>query len=470
MIVTLILLGRYLEARAKGRTVAGHPPAGRPAADARPASTADGSVVEVPHCRGAGRRRDRRAPGRARAGRRRGDGGRQLGRRKHDHRRAGPRRQGRRGDASSAARSTSTGALRLSGDRGRRGHDAGADRPDGRGGPGRQAAHPGVGRPRHAWFVPAVMAAGGADLRRLADLRPRPGADLRAGQCRGGADHRLPLRHGPGDAHVSIMVGHRARCRTGRAVPQGRGAAGAARRAGRRTRQDRHADRRPAGADRPDRWPRASTGPRCWPGCRGRGQIGASDCPRPSCAAQRPRGCALPAVSEALPRKPGSASVPGGRGRRCRSARTASWPVSGSTSVPFAQRGTSASGADGKITALRRHRRAAGRDDRRGRPDKPSTPAAIRALARSGPDGGHDHRRQRAAPPRRSPASSASTRSWPRFCRPARSRRSSDCAADHGRSPSSATASTMPRRWPRPTSASPSARAPTSRSRRPTWC
>jgi P-type E1-E2 ATPase len=42
--------------------------------------------------------------------------------------------------------------------------------------------------------------------------------------------------------------------------------------------------------------------------------------------------------------------------------------------------------------------------------------------------------------------------------------------ASTARSPSSATASTMRRRWPRPTWAWPSAPAPISRWSRPTWC
>ena len=65
---------------------------------------------------------------------------------------------------------------------------------------------------------------------------------------------------------------------------------------------------------------------------------------------------------------------------------------------------------------------------------------------------------------------SASTRSSPACCPTARSKRSKNCGKARASSHSSATASTTRRCWPRPTSASRLDRAPTSRSKAPTWC
>src|SRR5439155_254167 len=74
----------------------------------------------------------------------------------------------------------------------------------------------------------------------------------------------------------------------------------------------------------------------------------------------------------------------------------------------------------------------------------------------------------RASPPRRLPAMPASTACWPRCCRSRRQPRSSGCRRDSGSSLWSATESTTRRRWRRPTSASPWARARTWPSRLPT--
>ena len=70
-----------------------------------------------------------------------------------------------------------------------------------------------------------------------------------------------------------------------------------------------------------------------------------------------------------------------------------------------------------------------------------------------------------ATPPRPSPPRSASTRCWPRCCPTRRPPRSSACRPTAAASPLSATASTTPLPWPRPMSGSPSAPAPTSPSR-----
>ena len=100
-----------------------------------------------------------------------------------------------------------------------------------------------------AVFVPAVMALAALTVVIWAARRRRgqPGARLR--QRRGGADHRLPVRDGPGRAHGGDG-GHRARRRS-RAADQGRRGAPAGRRRHRgRLRQDRHAHRRTADRDR----------------------------------------------------------------------------------------------------------------------------------------------------------------------------------------------------------------------------
>ena len=100
----------------------------------------------------------------------------------------------------------------------------------------------------------AVVRAGGhgrrgADGGGVADDRAGPGGDAGAGRGRVGADHRLPLRHGAG--HADLDHGrHRARGRDGRAFPQGRCAAAAGLGRYRGARQDRHGDRRPPRDDR----------------------------------------------------------------------------------------------------------------------------------------------------------------------------------------------------------------------------
>ena len=92
------------------------------------------------------------------------------------------------------------------------------------------------------WFVPLVIVAAVARLRRLGDLRARAALRLRAGRRGRGADHRLPVRARPGDADVDHGR-RRPRRAAGRADQErgGLGADGEGRHAGRR--QDRHADR-----------------------------------------------------------------------------------------------------------------------------------------------------------------------------------------------------------------------------------
>jgi P-type Cu+ transporter len=52
------------------------------------------------------------------------------------------------------------------------------------------------------YFVVAVVAVATDDLHRLGPVRVTAELGLRTDQRRGGADHRLPLRAGPGHAHV----------------------------------------------------------------------------------------------------------------------------------------------------------------------------------------------------------------------------------------------------------------------------
>ena len=101
------------------------------------------------------------------------------------------------------------------------------------------------------WFVPAVIAV--AALTVLGVVCLRPGAVAAAGTGRRclSADHRLSLRHGAGDTDLDYG-GHRPRRADGRTVPQGRCAAEPARDQGGGARQDRHIDRGAPGADRAD--------------------------------------------------------------------------------------------------------------------------------------------------------------------------------------------------------------------------
>ena len=74
-----------------------------------------------------------------------------------------------------------------------------------------------------AVFVPVVLGDRGADVRRLVAARPAPALAARARQRRGGAGHRLPVRARPGDAD-GHHGRHRPRRRARRADPERRGA------------------------------------------------------------------------------------------------------------------------------------------------------------------------------------------------------------------------------------------------------
>ncbi len=100
-------------------------------------------------------------------------------------------------------------------------------------------------------------------------------------------------------------------------------------------------------------------------------------------------------------------------------------------------------------------------------PVKPTTPAALAGLKAQNIADRDADRRQSASPRAPSPKNSASTMSRPRSCPNTRAPSSKSCAAKAASSPWPATASTMRRRSPRPTSASPWATAPTSPWRAP---
>ena len=200
-IITLILMGRLLEARAKGQTGAAiksliglQPKTARVRARRRGESTC--------RSRGAGRRPRGRASRREDAGGRRGVEGGPAGGRVHAHRRAACRWTRRPATRSSAPPSTRPAAFTFRGDQGRRGHRAGADHPAGGAGAGLQAAHRAAGRRDRRCFVPAVIGIATASRWSCgSSFGAVAGAQLRAAQLRRGADHRLPLRPGAGDAH-----------------------------------------------------------------------------------------------------------------------------------------------------------------------------------------------------------------------------------------------------------------------------
>ena len=77
-----------------------------------------------------------------------------------------------------------------------------ADRPHGERGAASRAPIQRLADVVSGWFVPAVVLVGRRHLRRLGGLRPGAAPGARAGQRRGGADHRLPVRAGPGHADV----------------------------------------------------------------------------------------------------------------------------------------------------------------------------------------------------------------------------------------------------------------------------
>ena len=213
MILALIVLGRLLEARARGQTLRGHPQAHGPAgqdgprcgATARPWTSRCGTwpLAILCWC----------GPGRKGAGGRCHHRGPLDPRRVDAHRRepaGGPtppgdsclRRHAQQGRQLYPCAPRGCGAR----------YRAGADRPAGRGGARLQGAHPAAGRQK--WppsLCPAVIGRFSADVCGLAAVGPGTGCRLRPPQLRGRADHRLPLR--VGTRHPD---GHSGRHRQGR--------------------------------------------------------------------------------------------------------------------------------------------------------------------------------------------------------------------------------------------------------------
>ena len=114
-----------------------------------------------------------------------------------------------------------------------------------RGGPGLARAHPAPGRSRGGDLRAGGAGDRGGDVRRLVAARPGAVGPVRAHQRRRRARHRVPVRDGPGhaDGHHG---GRRPGRRGGRARPQRGGAGGAAPRRHGSLRQDRHPDGGPS--------------------------------------------------------------------------------------------------------------------------------------------------------------------------------------------------------------------------------
>ena len=135
-----------------------------------------------------------------------------------------------------------------------------------------------------AWSAIALLTFFG-----LGPVRARAELGLRPDQRGGGADHRLPLRAGPGHADVDHGR-HRPRRDAGRAVPRRRGDREPAQGRHPDRRQDRHADRGQARRSSAPSPRRASTKTRCcaWPPASTR--AASIRWPRPSCAPRASAG------------------------------------------------------------------------------------------------------------------------------------------------------------------------------------
>ena len=355
--------------------------------------------------------------------------------------------------------------------RGGRRHRALADRRAGAAGPGLQGADPAPGRPD----LRGVRPGGARRSPSLTfvvwfDCRPGAGVPARA-RCRRSSvsDHRLPVRHGPRDADRDH--GRRpARRRAGILIRGGE--ALERRRATRhgRLRQDRHADRGPAGRARDRRGARD----------RGRGAAGlAASLERLS---EHPLGEAI--VAAARERE---ARLPAGRRRsRPSTGRGVIGIVDGRRVVVGNAAAAARAAAIDPATRVRRGRQRRGRRrDARcsspwtarppgviavADPVKAESAEAVRELCarwarRRGMLTGDDARTGRGRGARRRHRRRVVGRG---AARAASRRRSGGCRPRAGRWRWSATASTTRRRWRRPTSASRWAPAPTWRSRRPT--
>ena len=207
-----------------------------------------------------------------------------------------------------------------------------------------------------AVFVPVVLVIAALTFAWLVARRPGAGARARAHQRGGRAGHRLSVRDGAGhaDGHHG---GDRARRRARRADPQRRGARAAERGDDRGLRQDRHPDDGPAGGDRRRRRAGHRRGRGAGAGRRRRAGLRASA----RRGHRRPRqgaGLALPAVGEfqtvpgAGRRRPGARWPRAARQPRAHGRRAASRSSRAGRARDGARRG-------GQDRRLRRVRRAA---------------------------------------------------------------------------------------------------------------
>ena len=242
-------------------------------------------------------------------------------------------------------------------------------------------------------FVPVVLAVAVATF--LLDLRAgrRHGRADRRGL---GAGHRLPLRHGAGHAH-----GHHGGHRQGRGErhphPQRREPGAGAPAAGGRAGQDRHAHPRRAGGDRPA--PLDSEGRR---GAAAPGRGGGEGLRAPAGGgdrAGRPRAAGRAGRTGRLrgpPRARGARPAGGRRGDLGGHPRLAA----GAGGGPRGRRAAACSGwRRGEDGHAGERRAAPAGGDRGGRHAEAGLAAGRRAPEGDGAAGDHDHRRQRAHRP-----------------------------------------------------------------------
>ena len=399
IIIGLVLLGRWLEARAKGQHGRRDPAAGRPAGR-RPPGVVRGWTTEVDVarrswsatcCASGPARRSRSTASSSRA-------------RPRSTSRCSPARrcpvEKARGDEVIGATLNTTGTFVMRADAGRPGHRPGPDRRPGR-------ARPGLARrpiQRLADRIAELVRAGRAGRGRGSTfvvwllLGPEPRLTLALTAFIAVADHRLPVRHGPGHAdrdHGRDRQGRRDRHPDPRRRGAGDGRTGVD---SRRPRQDRHPDPGRAGG-RAHRAPRRASR---------RADAAATWPPPPSAAAStrsaRRSSPRAPTSWASAPSSHGFEAVPGHGVTRDRStahevARRQRPPAgrrAASTSAPR-RRGRATQPATAATRRARRRRRRAGRPDRRRRPGQGrAPPRPSRELSGAGPRGLDAHRRRRA--------------------------------------------------------------------------
>ena len=154
----------------------------------------------------------------------------------------------REGDEVIGATMNRSRVVALGGHQGRPGHSSLPDHADGRGGSRLKGPYPAPRRPDKRGVRARGDRRGSRNVCRLAAARARTCSHVRAPEHGGGPDHRLPLRDGPGDANLDHGR-HRQGSRVGdpdkgRGGPRGRAQARHC-----RARQDRYSYEGPARAD-----------------------------------------------------------------------------------------------------------------------------------------------------------------------------------------------------------------------------